>query len=76
MLGQLEKRGYFLGLGGREVGPSLLRVPSEPWGDRQDTFQRTHSCHSRKLGLLAMGVWCDQSQVQFILTMDLRKCDM
>lgn len=61
MLGWLEERGYFLGLGGRGVGLGLLWAPSGPWEDRQDTFQRA-GCHSRKLVLLATWVWCDQSQ--------------
>lgn len=60
MLSQLEERGYFLGLGGTEVGTSLQWVPSGPWGDRQDTFQSI-DCHSGRLGLLATWVWHDQS---------------
>lgn len=31
MLGWLEERGYFLGLGGRGVGLGLLWAPSGPW---------------------------------------------
>lgn len=70
MLGQLEeKRIFFLGLGGREVGLSFLWVPSGSWEDRV-------GCHSRKLGSLATWVWCDQSQLPFILTLDLSNCDV
>lgn len=59
-LDQLENRGYFLGLRGREVGASLQWVPSGLWGDKQDTFQNI-GCHSGRLGLGATQVWCDQS---------------
>lgn len=57
------------------MGLGLLWAPSGPWEDRQDTFQRA-GCHSRKLGLLATWVWCDQSQVPFLLTLDVRKYAM
>lgn len=52
MLGQLEERGYFLGHGGREVGPSLLWVPSGPWEDRQGRLSLEEAEIAGHMGLV------------------------